>query len=162
MFRTSEEAERRHRQLEVLQSKLIHIQKSQQNTGDSNRSELFSSQRADLFYSDDDDDEPMITENMTVADLKLQQQRILNDQDKGLDALAQVISRQKDLAIRIGDEVDLQNDIIEDLGTTMETTNSRIGGETQNIGVITRKDSTCGYYIVIVILFIAILVVLFI
>lgn len=34
---------------------------------------------------------------------------MLEEQDEGLDTLAKTISRQKHLALRIGDEVDEQN-----------------------------------------------------
>lgn len=66
---------------------------------------------------EDDDDEPMIDtkpssskgKNYSVDDLRKQQTKILEDQNEGLEALSKVISRQKNLALRIGDEVDDQN-----------------------------------------------------
>lgn len=73
--------------------------------------------------------------------------------------MSRVISRQKELAIQIGDEVDIQNDIIDDLGNAMEHTDSRVNSEIRHIGLVDRKDKTCGYYMVIGILFVAIVVV---
>lgn len=68
---------------------------------------------------DDDDDEPLADfrptsssgsrDPPTVDDLRKQQTKILENQNEGLDALSKVISRQKSLAIRIGDEFDEQN-----------------------------------------------------
>lgn len=70
-----------------------------------------------LWEEDDDDDESIINpnpsssraKNVTVDDLRKQQTKILENQDEGLEALSKVISRQKNLALRIGDEVDDQN-----------------------------------------------------
>lgn len=67
-------------------------------------------------YDDDDDDEPIadyrpINSNKTnnVDELRRQQNRILEHQDEGLEALSKVIGRQKHLALRIGDEFDEQS-----------------------------------------------------
>ena len=48
-------------------------------------------------------------DNYSVSDLRKQQTKILDDQNVGLEALSKVISRQKHLAVQIGEEVDLQN-----------------------------------------------------
>lgn len=48
-------------------------------------------------------------EPYTVEKLRQKQTQILNDQDEGLENLSKIISRQKQLAIRIGDEVEIQN-----------------------------------------------------
>lgn len=66
---------------------------------------------------DDDDDVPMHGSynaaaggsNYSVDELRKQQTRVLEDQNEGLDNLSKIISRQKELAIKIGDEVDVQN-----------------------------------------------------
>lgn len=152
--------------MEHLQTKLIHLQKQFRVVDDTtNRANLFQP-TGSLWQTDngdeDDDDDPVLDSVYSVRDLKQQQVRILEDQDHGLEALSKVISRQKDLAIRIGDEVDIQNDILDTLGDQMENTDLRINRETQHIGTVSRKDATCGYYVVIGILFVAILVVLFI
>lgn len=65
---------------------------------------------------DDDDDEPLgdfrpsssTSREPTVDDLRKQQNKILDDQNEGLEVLSQVISRQKHIALRIGDEFDEQ------------------------------------------------------
>lgn len=164
-YRTTDEAERRHRQLEVLHSSLLQLQNQFKSAGESVRNQLFAPpQTSRLFENDDDSDDPpiIVDDNVTVTDLRKQQSELLNDQNRGLEALSQVISRQKQLAIQIGDEVETQNEIIDDLAVTMENTDSRINNETQNIGMVDRKDATCSYYVVIVILFVAILVLLFV
>lgn len=90
---------------------------------DKDRNELLNNGRpsywqgGNLNDDDDDDDEPMAdfrqkpssSYEPTVDDLRKHQSRILDDQNEGLEALSKVISRQKNLALRIGDEFDEQN-----------------------------------------------------
>lgn len=108
---TSAEAERRQRQVEALQSKHVQLQKQFSTVAASaERASLFASGNSRLF-DDDDDDAALIKPeaSYTVADLRSQQTRILEDQNEGLDTLSKVISRQKVLASQIGTEVDLHN-----------------------------------------------------
>lgn len=118
MHRTADEEERRQRQIESLQSKLIQLQSQFLNAGadgsSSSRSQLFQQSSARLWEDDEsDDDEPLVTagghHGDSVQDLRKHQQRILENQNDGLDALSKIISRHKDLALQIGNEVDVQN-----------------------------------------------------
>jgi syntaxin 8 len=69
---------------------------------------------------------------------------VLNtEQDRGLEALSEVISRQKNLAQVIGNEVDYQNELIDDITDHVDRTRDRIHGETQRVRTIDRKDATC-------------------
>ncbi|XP_053676955.1 syntaxin-8 [Anopheles nili] len=162
---TSGEAERRQRRIEALQSKLIQLQRQFAYVEPAAaRTALFetnSNNRARGTFADDDDDPALIPSNSsyTVDDLRSQQSRILEDQNQGLEALSQVIARQKVLATRIGGEVDRHNDILDDLAQTMETTDVRINSETRQIGTISTQDRTWGYWTVIGLLFVAIIVV---
>lgn len=54
------------------------------------------------------------------------------------------------------------SDIIDDLGEHIDQTDVRISNETRNVGLIDRKDKTCVYWVIIVLLFISIMVVAFI
>lgn len=114
--RTREEEERRQRQIESLQSKFVHIQTQFTNAinGASSRSELLKQSGSRLW--DDDDDVPIhgtynaaAGGNYSVDELRKQQTRVLEDQNEGLENLSKIISRQRELAIKIGDEVDVQN-----------------------------------------------------
>lgn len=118
--RTEQEAERRQRQIETLQSSLIHLQTQFTNVADKDmqRAELLGSGNRPSLWDDDDDDDPMAdtakssgidNKPYTVHDLRKQQTKIMDNQNEGLEALAKVISRQKHLALRIGDEVEEQN-----------------------------------------------------
>ncbi len=106
------ESKRRKFQLETLQSKLIGLENQFRTVdGPSSRSQLLAGSSS--LWDDEDDDVPIIhdppTNPQSVQDLRQQQIRILDDQNQGLDSLSKIISRQKDIALKIGDEVDLQN-----------------------------------------------------
>ncbi|XP_055608175.1 syntaxin-8 [Uranotaenia lowii] len=158
---TAAEAERRQRQVEALQSKLVQLQRQFSAVeASADRASLFGGANQRLF--DDDDDDPALIRpesSYTVQDLRSQQTRILEDQNQGLEALSKVISRQKVLASQIGEEVDRHNEILDDLADTMETTDARLNRETRQIGVVTVQDSTWGYWTIIGALAVAIIVV---
>ncbi|KAF4524159.1 hypothetical protein B566_EDAN010614 [Ephemera danica] len=113
--RTSEETERRGRQVEVLESREIQLQQRfddrpgfASSSGPSSRSRLFIEPHMSSRLPDSDD-EPLGTQNVTVAEVRTQMRQIEQEQDAGLDALSKVISRQKQIAETIGGEVDIQN-----------------------------------------------------
>ncbi|XP_046742315.1 syntaxin-8 [Diprion similis] len=165
---TREEAERRCRQIEQLQSKDVQLQQlynGRSSSLASDRARLMqpnSSAFADMGTTswglEEDDDQPIDIE-VTVDDLKVQKLRLLQEQDEGLEALSKVISRQKDIANTINNEVDHQNEIIDDLADHMERTDQRLISGTRQVGLIDRKDRTCGYWVVIILLFISIIAV---
>lgn len=108
--------------MENLQSQYVHLQSQFVSVRQSNddRNELLSNGRPSYWQGndddEDDDDEPLGgyskrpgSSEPTVDDLRKQQDRILEDQNQGLDVLSKVISRQKTLALRIGDEFEDQN-----------------------------------------------------
>ncbi|KAJ8915754.1 hypothetical protein NQ315_004566 [Exocentrus adspersus] len=81
------------------------------------------------------------------------------EQERGLGDLSEIISRQKNIAHTISNEVEFQNDILDDIGNQMEQTNERVRTETQHVDVVHRKDKTCIYWVTIILLFISIVVV---
>jgi syntaxin 8 len=95
----------------------------------------------------------------TIETLKSEQKQILKEQDKGLDNLSQVIARQKKLAMRIGTEIEDQNVIIDNIAEQMDHTSDRVNSETRNVQNISDRDSTWSYWLVIICLFIAIVLV---
>ncbi|KAL5244516.1 hypothetical protein ACI65C_011926 [Semiaphis heraclei] len=119
---TLDEEERRQRKLELLQSRNILLNQRFQNRNNSHtldRQELMrpSSSKAKKnekpttgWLDSDDDDynddkQPLLSEKV----LKQQQQYLIKEQDDGLNELASIVSRQKNIAITISSEVDLQN-----------------------------------------------------
>ncbi|XP_075224678.1 syntaxin 8 [Lycorma delicatula] len=178
---TQEETERRSRLVELLQSRNIQLlQRFNDRTGmREQREKLFGGNSetrgvgsnnvfADLgttsWAGDDDDDEPLPSQplldtEVSVNNLRLHQSKMVEEQDKGLEALSKVISRQKEIAVTIGNEVDLQNEIVDDISVRMDRANTSIQRETAHVRVVSKKDNTCGYWMVIIILFIAIIIV---
>ncbi|XP_011140265.1 syntaxin-8 [Harpegnathos saltator] len=165
---TFEEAERRTRQVEQLQSRDIQLQKLYDP-----RTKDYASSRASLLKSGssafadggttswaaDEDDEKPINVQVTVTDLVTHQEQVLKEQDKGLDELCKVIARQKEIGQSISNEVNHQNEIIDDLADHMERTDESLVNKTQQVRNIHSKDRTLVYWVVIVLLFIAIVVV---
>ncbi|XP_029993104.1 syntaxin-8 [Sphaeramia orbicularis] len=99
------------------------------------------------------------TRGLTFGEIKQQQQRIIEAQDAGLDALAAVISRQKIMGQEIGNELDEHNEIIDDLAHLVDKTDDRIRNETRRVKLVETKSASCGMLVVIVLLLIAIVVV---
>ncbi|XP_017283214.1 syntaxin-8 [Kryptolebias marmoratus] len=99
------------------------------------------------------------TRGMNFGDIKQQQQRIIEAQDAGLDALAAVISRQKIMGQDIGNELDEHNEIIDDLAHLVDKTDDRIRNETRRVKLVETKSASCGMLVVIVLLLIAIVVI---
>ncbi|KAJ8001913.1 hypothetical protein DPEC_G00174350 [Dallia pectoralis] len=104
-------------------------------------------------------DESEETRGLGFAEIKQQQQRIIEVQDAGLDALAAVIGRQKLMGQEIGNELDEHNEIIDDLANLVDKTDDRIRGETRRVKLVETKSASCGMLVVIVLLLIAIVVV---
>ncbi|XP_077980360.1 syntaxin-8-like [Glandiceps talaboti] len=99
------------------------------------------------------------TSIMTAAEIRQQQQSIIEEQDKGLEALSRVIARQKQMGEHIGDELDEHNEIIDDLSGHMDYTDQKLLKETRHIKKIDKKSGSCAMMVIIVILLIAIVVV---
>ncbi|XP_029917506.1 syntaxin-8 [Myripristis murdjan] len=99
------------------------------------------------------------TKGLSFGEIKQQQQRIIEAQDAGLDALAEVISRQKTMGQEIGNELDQHNEIIDDLAHLVDKTDDRIRNETRRVKLVETKSASCGMMVVIVLLLIAIVVV---
>lgn len=103
--------------------------------------------------------EPEETKGLSFGEIKQQQQRVIEAQDAGLDALAAVISRQKTMGQEIGNELDEQNEIIDDLVHLVDKTDDRIRNETRRVKLVETKSASCGMLVVIVLLLIAIIVI---
>ncbi|XP_023019903.2 syntaxin 8 [Leptinotarsa decemlineata] len=150
---TPAECERRTRQVEVLQSKGLQMQK------------IFDEQVVNKLNEDrrslvgESSMERVPFPSTSVDDLRMNQKKMLGEQDRSLEGLSRIISRQKDIANTISDEVDFQNDILDDLGTQLSRTDDRLNTETRHIEVVDRKDKTCIYWVIIILLFISIVVV---
>ncbi|VVC40890.1 Target SNARE coiled-coil homology domain,SNARE [Cinara cedri] len=167
---TYSELERRNLMVQLLQSKFVTVNQRYQSGNNTNKDyqELLrpstsyvkpkkvETQISGWLDSDDDDDnyndvkQPLINTN-----IKQQQQYLVKEQDDGLNELASIVSRQKNIAITISSEVDLQNEIVDDLLVKMDKTTVGIEHETKEVVQILKKDSTRGLWIIIILLLIA-------
>ncbi|XP_017128618.1 syntaxin-8 isoform X2 [Drosophila elegans] len=96
---------------------------------------------------------------LDVEALKQRKIEMLEQQNQGLEVLSATLSRQRQLATQLGNEVEDQNNILDNLANAMDRVEMGVQRETQSIGQVNRRDSTWGYWLVIIALFVAIIVV---
>ncbi|XP_061395942.1 syntaxin-8 [Musca vetustissima] len=156
---TFEEIERRQRLLDTLQSERQTLQNKYTNSTRDDRSALLDSNwpsTSTTRAGDSNDDAAIID----VERLKQAQIDMIEQQNQGLETLSQTLARQRALATQLGQEVEDQNDILDNLANTIERVDTGVNRETRSISLINRSDSnTCGYWIVIIVLFVAIVIV---
>lgn len=154
---TSDEYERRKRQLERLDTVKFQLDsRFKETAASSSRARLLETSNRNIIA----DDDPILDTSTSIDTFRSEQQQIIRQQDDSLEALSKVISRQKNIAIRIGSEVDTQNDILDNLTTQMDNVGTRVSSTTQNVNHVADKDSTYGYWMVIILLFVAIVIIL--
>lgn len=105
---SSDELERRQRQLDGLEKQRQQLQQKFSQSIRSDRSALLENSTSRVLVEEDSDAAPII-DTHDIQALKQQQISILEEQNRGLDTLSQTISRQRQLASQLGQEVDDQN-----------------------------------------------------
>ncbi|XP_003742418.1 syntaxin-8 [Galendromus occidentalis] len=99
-------------------------------------------------------------DNVGTGEERIQaQQQYMKDQDAGLDQLAAIMSRTKNLAQEFTTEIDLHNEIIDDVGERMESVNARLIHNTQRTRQLVYTTDTCGLWVIVIALMIAIIIV---
>ncbi|XP_011906420.1 PREDICTED: syntaxin-8 isoform X3 [Cercocebus atys] len=88
-------------------------------------------------------EEPEETRGLGFDEIRQQQQKIIQEQDAGLDALSSIINRQKQMGQEIGNELDEQNEIIDDLANLVENTDEKLRTETRRVNLVDRKSTSC-------------------
>eukprot|EP00053_Salpingoeca_punica_P015676 m.144878 g.144878 ORF g.144878 m.144878 type:complete len:178 (+) comp16776_c1_seq1:125-658(+) len=99
------------------------------------------------------------TRGMDTRALIQRQDQVMRDQDEGLDLIAKSIARQKQLGQAIGNELDDQNDMLEDLSRGVSNTEHTLKRETGHIVRVSEKAKTGGMLCCIVLLILAIIIV---
>jgi len=160
---TSLEKDRRSKTINKLRINLKQFEEQLQtdnliNLGNNEPSTSSNSQSQSSFHQHQPRENEE-TEEFSSKQLILQQDRALSDQDRGIETLSHIIGNQKNIASAIGREVDRQNDMIEGMDDKMEGIQERLIKETKRIRFIDRKSSTCGLWILVLILLIAIIVI---
>lgn len=86
-------------------------------------------------------------------------EELIRNQNEGLENLAKIISRQKSIALKISEEVNEQDEILDDIAVQLDSTDGRINRGTQAIEAFTQKDSSMVLWCIILGLFVAIIIV---
>ena len=84
------------------------------------------------------------SDDYTSSDALSQQQQIMLDQDDSLDRLSESIGRQRELSIQIGDELDSQGELLEDLDVVVDRSRSRLDGARRRLDRFSRKAKDNG------------------
>nr|XP_046913718.1 syntaxin-8-like [Dermatophagoides farinae] len=164
---TQREKERRQRLVDQFNDRYKKIETFLQNPVTDKRNTLFnydnseSTQAPTVSWNDglNASDASSSHQFENVSKMKEIQRNMKQEQDQNIDTLGDIISRQKYLAQEIDSELNIQNEILEDIGEAMDDNNERLLRNTRNIRFVSRESGTCAYWTIIILLLIAILVV---
>jgi syntaxin 8 len=119
--------------------------------------------RAALFpYRDDPNDQsPPDQSNLDNTQIHAYHSQVMRDQDEQLDRLGESIGRQRELSIQIGDELDGQVALLEDMDGHVERHHTRLEGARKRLGTVARKAKD-NVQLTIILILIIILVLLII
>ncbi|KAI5247795.1 putative Syn8 snare [Aureobasidium subglaciale] len=137
---------------------------------DGNRGKLFqnsnaSSGQGDAIqqpYTDDEASAPDHT-NLDNQQIHTYHKQVLSDQDAQLDQLSSSIGRQRILGIQMGDEMDVQNAMLEDVEAGVDRFQTRLDVARGRLGKVARKAKgnwswvTIGVLMLILVLLLVIL-----
>lgn len=155
------ESERRQTLLDELittQKRMEQALNSKSNTARSSRDALLGQSNTSAPYGGIAAVNPWLMgeetdESRTIptTDIRSLNQQVLQEQDRGLDALSAAIGRQRHMALNIAAEVDIHNDILGEISEEMERADTRLARETRNIKVILEKSNThwCLWFLII-------------
>ncbi|EPS40241.1 hypothetical protein H072_5969 [Dactylellina haptotyla CBS 200.50] len=94
------------------------------------------------------------TEDMPNQQVYTLHQRIMEEQDGTLDRLSESITRQRELSIQIGDELDSQGELLDDLDDGVDRAQRRITSARKRLDTFAKKAKDNGSMITIVVLII--------
>ncbi|RMZ85605.1 hypothetical protein DV737_g692, partial [Chaetothyriales sp. CBS 132003] len=113
--------------------------------------------RASLFqqrYTDDDRvDTPDPTADMTNQQIHAYHQQVLREQDDQLDSLSESIGRQRHLAMQVGDELEGQIALLDDVDRGVDRHQGRLDGARRRLkGVSDKAKANWGMTTIIVLI----------
>ncbi|KAI4717329.1 putative Syn8 snare [Aureobasidium sp. EXF-10727] len=130
---------------------------------DANRGKLFTSSSASQqAYTDDEPAVPDQTE-LSNQQIHAYHKQVLSDQDAQLDQLSSSIGRQRMLGIQMGDEMDDQNALLDDVERGVDRFQGNLDRARGRLGKVARKAKdnwswvTIGVLILILVLLLVIL-----
>jgi len=157
---TQQELQRRQNQLDILISKEKQLKQAFNPTQSNDRTGLFNNStfgatsRDPLGSPSHDQDS-----DMSSGQFFQRQQEVYKDQDAGLEALSKVIQRQKLMGETIGDEINYQNDLIDDVTDGVDRVHSKVERTEKHVKKVTKKSGSCAMIIVIILLLLAIVII---
>lgn len=89
-----------------------------------------------------------------------QHQLVLQEQDQHLDRLASSVSRQHNLSLQIGDELDSHLELLDELDDLTDRSQGRLATAKQRLTKFSRKAKDNGSILTIAILFIVFIILL--
>ncbi|MCJ1453122.1 hypothetical protein MMC28_003467 [Mycoblastus sanguinarius] len=117
--------------------------------------------RAALFPYRDEPEGPQDQGQLDNQQIHSYHKNVIADQDQQLDRLGESISRQRDLSIQIGDELDDHIQLLDDVEVHMDRHQTRLDGARRQLGNVARKARD-NKQITIILILIVILVLLII
>ena len=128
---------------------------------DANRGKLFTSSSQEPYT----DDEPAVPDQTEMSNQQIHEyhKQVLSDQDAQLDQLSSSIGRQRMLGIQMGDEMDDQNVMLDDLESGVDRFQGNLDRARGRLGKVARKAKdnwswvTIGVLILILVLLLVIL-----
>ncbi|WKY08437.1 hypothetical protein Q1695_007730 [Nippostrongylus brasiliensis] len=107
---------------------------------------------------DNDDDEPS---GSAFEDIIMKQEQIIREQDEDLVLVGNSVSTLKHMSYKIGDELDQQAVMLDDLGQEMDTVDTKLDSVMKKIAKLTHMDDDKRQCKVILILSVVIFFLLF-
>ncbi|KAL5255116.1 hypothetical protein ACHWQZ_G014526 [Mnemiopsis leidyi] len=85
------------------------------------------------------------TQGYSNRELLSQQQQAMADQDEGLARISNIVKRQKEIGLAIGDEIDGQNELIDEITEKTDSTGNRLKRQVRAINHVSAKEgNVCG------------------
>lgn len=126
---------------------------------DANRGKLFTSSSSQEPYTDD---EPAIPDQTEMSNQQIHEyhKQVLSDQDAQLDQLSSSIGRQRMLGIQMGDEMDDQNVMLDDLERGVDRFQGNLDRARGRLGKVARKAKDNWSWVTIAVLIIILVLLL--
>lgn len=124
---------------------------------DNGRGQLFGGRESGDEARNSRREEPESFRGRDARGIMESQQMVMREQDKGIDRLAASIARQKEMGLKIGNELEDQNEMLDELGEAMDNTDRRLIHETGHVVQVTEKAKSSGMMCCIVLLILAII-----
>ncbi|CAK7221057.1 hypothetical protein SBRCBS47491_004397 [Sporothrix bragantina] len=118
------------------------------------RGTLFNSSNNNTRYTDEPEESAQDYSDQDNVQLHQMHQRIMQDQDEQLDVLGASISRQRELSMQIGDELDSHVAMLDETERLTDRHQTRIDRARRSVGKIARSAGDCKQMVAIVVLII--------